>query len=257
MEQRTVSIISDQASDHRLVEASLAIAGLAPLALIPNDGHAHAAEALTNRSVNVFILADAPNTEYLLRFAARNQVTASIVLLVDDADNMLTPRWRSLGALDCLERRDLDSNIARRILDYSAQLGEARQTVRQLSNRDPLTGTLNRAGFRAHLERSIERSQRYGARTGLLYIDIDRFTQVNDHYGEGAGDERICRIASRLLGKLRNTDSIARLGGDEFAVVLEDVTAPDDIESIAAKMLSAVSAPMALEQQQVAVSEHQ
>ncbi len=187
-------------------------------------------------------------------FATRNQVTASIILLVDDADNMLTPRWRSLGALDCLERRDLDSGIVRRVLDYSAQLGEARQAVKQLSNRDSLTGTLNRAGFRAHLERSIERSHRYGARTGLLYIDIDRFTQVNDHYGEGAGDEMICRIASRLLGKLRNTDSIARLGGDEFAVVLEDVSAPADIESVATKMLAAVSAPMALGQQQIAIT---
>ena len=74
-----------------------------------------------------------------------------------------------------------------RILDYNAQLKKAREKIQQLSNRDPLTGALNRSGFRAHVERAMERSERYGFHTALLYINIDQFAHINDQYGEGAG----------------------------------------------------------------------
>ena len=143
--------------------------------------------------------------------------------------------------------------LVHRILDYSIQLKEARDQILQLSNRDALTGALNRAGFRAHLERAMDRSERYGFNTALLYINVDQFANVNDNYGEADGDLMIKSISRRLINKMRSTDSIARLGGDEFAVVLEDVNSAADVELIAEKMLSSISAPMILSEQQVSV----
>jgi diguanylate cyclase (GGDEF)-like protein len=140
-----------------------------------------------------------------------------------------------------------------RVLDYSIQLKQAREKIQQLSNRDPLTGALNRVGFRAHLERAMGRSERYGFNTALLYINIDQFANVNDNYGEADGDVMIKSISRRLINKMRSTDSIARLGGDEFAVVLEDVSSPEAVALIADKMLKSISAPMLLSEQQVAV----
>ena len=86
-----------------------------------------------------------------------------------------------------------------------------------------------------------------------MYINIDQFANINDHYGEADGDVMIKSISRRLVNKMRNTDSIARLGGDEFAVVLEDVNSLEDVELIAGKMLKSISAPMILSEQQVAV----
>ncbi|MCP4841051.1 MAG: bifunctional diguanylate cyclase/phosphodiesterase, partial [Halieaceae bacterium] len=150
-------------------------------------------------------------------------------------------------------RSQLQDALVHRVLDYSIQLKQAREQIRRLSNRDPLTGALNRVGFRAHLERAMGRSQRYGFNTALIYINIDQFANVNDHYGESDGDIMIKSISRRLINKMRSSDSIARLGGDEFAVVLEDVSSAADVELIADKMLKSISAPMILSEQQVAV----
>ena len=99
----------------------------------------------------------------------------------------------------------------------------------------------------------MDRSQRYGFNTALLYINLDRFSHINDHYGEADGDVVIKSISRRLSNKMRSTDSLARLGGDEFAVVLEDVSSYADVELIASKMLGSIAAPMILSEQQVAV----
>nr|WP_241262720.1 bifunctional diguanylate cyclase/phosphodiesterase [Parahaliea mediterranea] len=125
--------------------------------------------------------------------------------------------------------------------------------IEQLSNRDSLTGALNRLGFRAHLERAMERSRRYSFNTALLYVNIDRFSNINDHYGENNGDLLIKTLSRRLSNKLRNTDSLARLGGDEFAVVLEDVSSAADVEIIAGKMLKSLATPVILNEHQVSV----
>jgi diguanylate cyclase (GGDEF)-like protein len=210
-------------------------------------------EAMMDPEVDVVIMAHGPQTEYLLRLAQKNQTSTPLLLLLDEADDALVKRLRESGAQDYLVRGQLQDTLVHRILDYSVQLKSAREQIRLLSNRDTLTGALNRVGFRAHLERAMDRSERYGFKTALLYINLDRFSHINDHYGEADGDLVIKSISRRLINKMRSTDSIARLGGDEFAVVLEDVSSYDDVELIAGKMLSSIAAPMILSEQQVAL----
>tara|TARA_R110002110_G_scaffold415765_2_gene655237 strand:+ start:96793 stop:98385 length:1593 start_codon:yes stop_codon:yes gene_type:complete len=210
-------------------------------------------EALTDPTIDAVIMADGPQTEYLLRLAQKHDATAPLILLLDEANEEIVGRLREYGAQDYMVRGQLQDALVHRILDYSIQLKHARETIQQLSNRDTLTGALNRIGFRAHLERAMDRSERYGFNTALLYINIDQFANINDHYGEADGDVMIKSISRRLINKMRSTDSIARLGGDEFAVVLEDVSCVGDVELIAQKMLKSISAPMILSEQQVAV----
>lgn len=253
MDQHTVLIISEKKTDHLLVSASLERARPARFHLASSESMERPLEALLDPMIDAVIMAHGPETEYLLRLANKNEAAAPLILLLDEADQTVITQLQELGAQDYLIRGQLNDALVHRILDYSIQLRQAREKIRQLSNRDTLTGALNRVGFRAHLERAMGRSERYGFKTALLYINIDQFANINDHYGEADGDVMIKSISKRLINKLRNTDSIARLGGDEFAVVLEDVSSPADVELIAEKMLKSISAPMILSEQQVAV----
>jgi len=253
VEQHTILIISEDMTDRLYLGACLERARPVRFHVTCLESIERPLEALLDPMIDAVILAHGPQTEYLLRLAKKNEATAPLILLLNDTDQTTITQLRELGAQDYLIRGQMLDALVHRTLDYSIQLKRAKEQIRQLSNRDALTGALNRAGFRAHLERAMGRSERYGFNTALLYINIDQFANINDHYGEADGDIMIKSISRRLINKMRSTDSIARLGGDEFAVVLEDVSSAADVELIAEKMLRSISAPMILSEQQVAV----
>ena len=253
MEQNTVLIISENSADHAILSACLGRAVPARFDLASSESMERPLEALLDPMIDAVIMAYGPETDYLLRLAQKNQATVPLILLLDEPDDRLTEQLREHGAQDYLVRGQLQDGLVHRVLDYSIQLKRARDTIQQLSSRDPLTGALNRAGFRAHMERAMERSERYGFSTALLCINMDQFANINDHYGEADGDLLIKTISRRLINKMRSTDSIARLGGDEFAIVLEDVSSVKDVELIADKMMKSITAPMILSEQQVSI----
>jgi diguanylate cyclase (GGDEF)-like protein/PAS domain S-box-containing protein len=102
----------------------------------------------------------------------------------------------------------------------------AERRLKDLADRDPLTGVLNRRRFDEDLRATILGLRRHDRRAALLLIDLDRFKLVNDTYGHRAGDEVLLAVAGVLRRRLRGTDLVGRLGGDEFAIVLNDVDAP-------------------------------
>jgi len=85
---------------------------------------------------------------------------------------------------------------------------------------DALTGLFNRRYFEAGLRREVERCRRYGAKSSLLMLDLDRFKATNDHYGHQAGDLALKTVGEIIARRLRAVDIPCRYGGDEFAVVL-------------------------------------
>ncbi len=88
---------------------------------------------------------------------------------------------------------------------------------------DPLTGLANRTLLRDRLEHARARAEREGGATGVLFIDLDSFKQINDAYGHATGDEVLAELGRRLRAAVRPADTVARLGGDEFVVVCEAV----------------------------------
>ena len=253
MDQHKVVIISENTTDQLILSSCLERAVPQRFVLAVAESIERPLEALMEPGNSVVVISYAPETEYVLRLAQKNNVTIPIIVLMDEAKAEVIAQLKEYGAQDYLVRGQLQDALVHRVLDYSIQLKAARERIQQLSNRDPLTGSLNRTGFRAHVERAMERSERYGFNTALLYINIDQFANINDHYGEAAGDLMIKTISNRLTNKLRSTDSIARLGGDEFAIVLEDVSSENNVQTIAEKMLKSISGPMILSEQQVSV----
>lgn len=111
----------------------------------------------------------------------------------------------------------------------------------ELSQRDPLTGVMNRSGFERYLERVYREGG--GPSLALLYVDLDQFKPVNDHHGHPVGDKVLHHFAQRMRNLVRPGDAVARLGGDEFAIALAGIVDRADVTSIAAKVIAAAHAP--------------
>jgi diguanylate cyclase (GGDEF)-like protein/PAS domain S-box-containing protein len=114
--------------------------------------------------------------------------------------------------------------------------------LRRESERDPLTGLINRRG----LERLLPRRIAYGAqKMALLYLDLDRFKEVNDGHGHHAGDIVLKEIADRFQQAMRQSDLIARVGGDEFCIVVSADSPSEAAETVAQKLLDVSNDPLA------------
>ena len=120
-----------------------------------------------------------------------------------------------------------------------------------LSERDPLTGLLNRAGFEGYLDQRTLRGE--GAGLAVIYLDLDHFKPVNDAHGHAAGDSVLKEFSSRLLGLVRPTDAVARLGGDEFGVVLAGVREAEHAARVADKVVEMARQPIRLEMADVVI----
>lgn len=139
------------------------------------------------------------------------------------------------------------------ITDTTSQKMEERRLL-DLSQRDPLTGQLNRAGFDQRLRDALQRVQTAHGSLALLYLDLDHFKQVNDSLGHLVGDLLLQGFAGRLLKALRATDTVARLGGDEFAIVLEDLDSPLSVVRVAENIVAAMRESFLLEDRTVQIS---
>jgi diguanylate cyclase (GGDEF)-like protein len=116
-----------------------------------------------------------------------------------------------------------------------------------LRRHDELTGLANRATFHDRLAGVLAHIDDFETRVALVLVDLDEFTLINNSLGHTAGDEVICTIARRIEGALRFGDWVARLGGDEFAVVCSDVESLEDAVSLARRVVTTITEPIALE----------
>jgi len=134
------------------------------------------------------------------------------------------------------------------------ELKQAYDQLEQMAFYDTLTGLANRRLFRNRLEHMLSNIPRSGAGVALIMIDLDHFKHVNDSMGHDSGDALLTVISERLKHCVRFTDTVARLGGDEFAVILPNVPDTLTVSTIAEKILLALSKPVLLDDQEIAIS---
>ncbi|MDR2925329.1 MAG: EAL domain-containing protein [Azoarcus sp.] len=118
--------------------------------------------------------------------------------------------------------------------------------IQHLSLHDALTNLPNRLLMQEKLNEALIQSQRLGSHTGVLFVNIDRFRNVNDTLGNELGDALLQQIAKRCLTMLRDTDTVSRLNSDEFVFILPDINQPHDAAVIARKLLASISRPYLL-----------
>ncbi|WGG48621.1 EAL domain-containing protein [Rugamonas sp. DEMB1] len=120
---------------------------------------------------------------------------------------------------------------------------ESQEKLDHLAHHDPLTALPNRLLFHDRLQHALQRAVRDDEQLALLFIDLDRFKNVNDTLGHHIGDELLKQVAKALSDKLREGDTLARLGGDEFIVLLEDVEGQYKASMVAEKLVAMFEQP--------------
>ncbi|HET8760509.1 MAG TPA: EAL domain-containing protein, partial [Nitrospiria bacterium] len=123
---------------------------------------------------------------------------------------------------------------------------QTQERLRFLANHDALTGLPNRTLFLDRLEQAISRSRWRKRSVAVLFVDLDRFKNINDSLGHTVGDELLRALATRLSSALRDGDTVARFGGDEFVILLDDVANATDVGVVAKKVLDALTPPVNL-----------
>jgi diguanylate cyclase (GGDEF)-like protein/PAS domain S-box-containing protein len=141
-----------------------------------------------------------------------------------------------------------DDGVHRRVILFSdiTEKKKADNLIWTQANYDHLTQLPNRRLFNDRLEREIKKAQRDETVIGLLFIDLDRFKEVNETQGHEAGDMLLVEAASRIRQSVRDYDTVARLGGDEFMVILSELNGGTDIGRIAQDVIDQLSAPFDL-----------
>ena len=122
----------------------------------------------------------------------------------------------------------------------------AAQRIAAMARTDSLTGLANRAGFLERLRLEFARARRRDSQFAVLYLDLDRFKDINDTLGHPVGDRLLQAVAERLKDCLRETDMVARFGGDEFAILQDDVSDTGQIEALASKVGDAIARPYSI-----------
>ena len=136
------------------------------------------------------------------------------------------------------------------VISDITQQKRAEQELRYLANFDTLTNLPNRAMLSERLSRAIVRARRQNSRIAVLFLDLDRFKDINDSLGHTAGDRILRATAMRLQETVGEHQTVARLGGDEFTVVLENLEQPSDADKIAREVIMAFEAPLVLDDRQ-------
>jgi diguanylate cyclase (GGDEF)-like protein/PAS domain S-box-containing protein len=150
----------------------------------------------------------------------------------------------SLSAIGPVEHEPQGAHYALAIIRDVTERKRMEERLAYLAYHDELTGLANRAAFLERLEGAIARADREGSRVAVLYLDLDRFKEVNDAFGHGGGDELLKAVAERMQRSVRfGARSVARLGGDEFCAMLEGVANAEEAEGVAARVAEQLAGP--------------
>jgi diguanylate cyclase (GGDEF)-like protein/PAS domain S-box-containing protein len=157
--------------------------------------------------------------------------------------------WVSVAVSKMRDALGYQSYIA--VVEDISRRKQAEEKLIHMANHDALTGLPNRLLMQGHLEQAILNTQRTKRQVAVLFIDLDRFKNINDSLGHEAGDQLIMETGWRLSRTLRESDTVSRQGGDEFVIVLPVLSNIEDVGIVAKKILAAVSKPVSLQGQEI------
>lgn len=158
-------------------------------------------------------------------------------------DGELYAEWLTVNALF-----NKDGTIAKHIAFFSDITEKKRsdELIWNHANFDSLTGLPNRRLFRDRLTQEIKKAERAKLSTALMFIDLDRFKEINDKLGHDMGDALLVETARRISECVRESDTVARLGGDEFTVILSRIIDKSHVDKVVGNIVQKLSEPYSL-----------
>lgn len=179
--------------------------------------------------------------------------STAIIMLSHSNDEALALSCIEAGAQDFIMKSEVSvTRLKRSILIASErstlekQVEKSNNQLRELAERDTLTGLRNRHVFDTTLSSELERAKRNNSQLALLFLDVDNFKRINDVLGHQAGDEFLKDVAKRLEGVIRSSDTLCRLGGDEFAILVSDLEQLEKIRALSDRIIDAMKPPITL-----------
>ncbi len=187
-----------------------------------------------------------------------------LFVIVRHADGVIQRQYRQRDAAERALRRaqhTLEQRVEARTAELAranaglqAEIGERRladQRVVHMAHHDALTGLPNRTLLADRVGQAIARAHRRGGKLAVLFLDLDRFKNVNDSLGHAIGDLLLTAVAARIQTCLREEDTAARLGGDEFIISLPDVADAAEAASVASRILAELARPFTIGEHQL------
>jgi diguanylate cyclase (GGDEF)-like protein/PAS domain S-box-containing protein len=131
---------------------------------------------------------------------------------------------------------------------------ESEEQIREMAFYDQLTGLPNRFLLKDRIQQAIASASRNGKKAGIMFIDLDRFKEINDLCGHDVGDEVLKEKAKEIALCLRKNDTLSRFGGDEFVAVLQDIDSPREAETIAVRIIEMQAFLLSIDNNELKVS---
>lgn len=243
-----ILLVEDNPGDIRLVQAMFEDA---PPGVLPElhweQSVGAAAARLSNQPGCAALLLDLnlPDSHGLEALAKLRDLAgnAPIIVLSGNDDEEVGLSAVVNGAQDYLVKGAFDGALLRRALQYASHRKRVEQELIKRAMHDHLTGLPTRALLLDRLRMALNSAARSGSRGALLFIDLDRFKQVNDQHGHAAGDAVLLAAAQRMQAAIRSSDTVSRVGGDEFIVLLPGI-GDEGAGAVAQKMLEALLQPV-------------
>ena len=159
-------------------------------------------------------------------------------------DGEVFPAWQNMSALHN------EQGEAVRYIGVFTDISEKKaseERIHHLAHYDLLTDLPNRVLLEDRLQNALHRMHRANSRLGVLFLDLDRFKNINDSLGHPIGDRLLQNVAQRLTAAIREQDIVARLGGDEFLLIIEALHEPEHAGNVARKILEALATRVTIE----------
>ncbi len=252
-----ILLVEDNPGDVRLVREMLAEANPGSFDITHVSCLSNVSRTMGNQEFDVALVdLSLPDASGLCTVTHLHNVNASLPIVVlsslTDEDTALLALQN--GAQDYLVKGRGDAHTLVRALRYAVERKQSEDKLTYLAQYDHLTGLPNRALFRDRLNHAMTLVTRYQGTTGLMFLDLDHFKEINDTLGHDVGDLLLKAMAVRLKNCVREGDTLARLGGDEFTIILDNLGGADDATAVAEKIIAAMQPPFELGEHEIFVT---
>jgi diguanylate cyclase (GGDEF)-like protein len=183
------------------------------------------------------------------------QLDEFMLLMRSLVDRSIATPLMVIGVADAAASAVIALAIVLTVLEDQREAGiEATSQVEQLAYYDTLTGLPNRSLFTDRLAVALAHAQRHRYKLAVLFLDIDRFKQINDSLGHTVGDRLLKIVSSRIRSTIRDEDTVARFGGDEFTILIHIIGKAEDAGKVAQKVLEGLKATITIDERDFVVT---